>query len=74
MIALYGLEPYHSAPISLDMVQNTLLQEYMGDLYQITTYNEPLPPLCPSIFGRKRTIALLVLIFTLGKLNNTYLF
>lgn len=60
---MYSLEAYHSLPISLDMVQNTLLQAHTNDFaYQITTNNEPLKPLCPNVFDLKR-IPFVVLIF-----------
>lgn len=69
LIAMYSLEAYHSLPISLDMVQNTLLQEHKNDsTYQITTNNEPLKPMCPNVFDLKR-IPFVVLIFMWCKLK-----
>lgn len=68
MVGLFGLEPYHSAPISLDMIQNTLLQEYMGDSYRITTNNAPMEPTCSSIYNMLDKMPLFVWIFMWGKL------
>lgn len=68
IVALYAIEPYHSAPISLNMVQNTLLQEYMGDAYKITTSNKPYHPLCPSILDSTEDMPIFILFFMWGKL------
>lgn len=68
MIALYGHEAYHSAPISLNMVLNTLLQEFMGDSYRITINNDPIRPMCPTIYDLK-SIPILIFIFMWGKLK-----
>lgn len=74
LIAMYSLEAYHSLPISLDMIQNTLLQAHTNDsAYQITTNNEPLKPLCPNVFDLKR-IPFVVLIFMWCKLILCILF
>ena len=43
-VALYNYEAYHTAPISLNLVDNTLLRHFVGAGYSIETQSDPLKP------------------------------
>ena len=43
-VALYNYEAYHTAPISLSLVDNTLLRHFVGAGYSIETQNDPIEP------------------------------
>ena len=44
-IVLYNYEAYHTAPISLSLVDNTLLRHFVGAEYSIETQNHPVKPI-----------------------------
>lgn len=68
MVALYAIEPFHSAPISLHLATNTLLKHVMNDNnYSIYLINHPQTVSCPSVMDLQDSIALLIAIFLFGK-------
>ena len=44
-IVFYNYEAYHTAPISLSLVDNTLLKHFVGAEYSIETQNHPVKPI-----------------------------
>lgn len=41
--AWYNNEPYHSPPLSINLVHNAVLKSHLGSEYSIQVINEPLP-------------------------------
>lgn len=43
IVAWYNGQPFHSAPLSLDLVHNALVKMSLGDDYGVHVTNQPLP-------------------------------
>lgn len=77
--AMYASKALHGAPISLNLVMNAVIKTLMGEAYEISTSNNPLPMVNGNYFkdtSELQATMLWFILFPLGLLffSGTFLF